>query len=372
MIPDALRHSHPIEMPIKKPTEIDEIFDDITYEKGSSVIRFLHAYIGDEAFRTGLANYLAEFAYRNTTTDNLWSHLSQTSEREHLSEILSTWTKQMGYPLITVQQKQEGNDRRLTIEQRRFLADGSIDQSCRWKIPITICTSSNPNETVHSLYLNDELRAEFLLEKVAETDWIKLNLFNVGIYRVFYPSTMLDALIGGIQEQILSPQDRYNIQSDVFALAIAGQIDFVEYLKLLRHAYRHEDNLTVWKSMLKQLNEFNSILNYATIETSKKRFQQFLCDFLTKIYSKLEWDPCPNEGSQAAILRGLILTQMGLNQCTRTIDQARKRFEQYFNQHQMINPNIRSAIYLTVAKNGDQKTFEQLKSVRFRRIQSNN
>jgi aminopeptidase N len=34
MIPDALHNSHPIEMPIKKPTEIDEIFDDITYEKG--------------------------------------------------------------------------------------------------------------------------------------------------------------------------------------------------------------------------------------------------------------------------------------------------------------------------------------------------
>ncbi len=34
MIPDALHHSHPIEMPIKKPSEINEIFDDITYEKG--------------------------------------------------------------------------------------------------------------------------------------------------------------------------------------------------------------------------------------------------------------------------------------------------------------------------------------------------
>jgi aminopeptidase N len=34
MIPDALKNSHPIEMPIRKPTEVDEIFDDITYEKG--------------------------------------------------------------------------------------------------------------------------------------------------------------------------------------------------------------------------------------------------------------------------------------------------------------------------------------------------
>jgi puromycin-sensitive aminopeptidase len=118
MIPDALHNSHPIEMPIRRPTEIDEIFDDITYEKGirnilkeflypkiflgSSVIRLLHAYIGDEPFRRGLSNYLKEYAYKNTITDNLWSHLSIASNRSSLSDILSTWTKQMGYPLLTV------------------------------------------------------------------------------------------------------------------------------------------------------------------------------------------------------------------------------------------------------------------------------
>ena len=66
------------------------------------MIRFLHAYIGNEAFRTGLANYLAEYAYKNTITDYLWSHLSKASNRSHLSDILPTWTKQMGYPLLTV------------------------------------------------------------------------------------------------------------------------------------------------------------------------------------------------------------------------------------------------------------------------------
>jgi puromycin-sensitive aminopeptidase len=30
------------------PSEIDEIFDDISYSKGASVIRMLHKYIGDE------------------------------------------------------------------------------------------------------------------------------------------------------------------------------------------------------------------------------------------------------------------------------------------------------------------------------------
>ena len=72
------------------------------FSVGSSVIRLLHAYIGDEAFRTGLANYLAEYSYKNAITENLWSHLSRASKRPNLSEILSTWTKQMGFPLLNV------------------------------------------------------------------------------------------------------------------------------------------------------------------------------------------------------------------------------------------------------------------------------
>ena len=77
-----------------------------------------------------------------------------------------------------VQQEQRGNDRLLTIEQQRFLADGSTDETPRWKIPINICTTSNPNEIVHQLYLDGEKKQEFLLEKLPETDWIKLNLFK--------------------------------------------------------------------------------------------------------------------------------------------------------------------------------------------------
>ncbi|CAF1583309.1 unnamed protein product, partial [Didymodactylos carnosus] len=162
MIPDALRNSHPIEMPISKASEIDEIFDEISYEKGSSIIRLLHSYIGNEAFQKGLSNYLKEYAYRNTITDNLWQHLSKTAQNKPVSEVLSTWTKQMGYPLLTVSQEQQGNNRVLTVEQSRFLADGSVDdENLLWKIPITICTKSNPNEIVHQVFLNGEKKKQY-------------------------------------------------------------------------------------------------------------------------------------------------------------------------------------------------------------------
>jgi hypothetical protein len=190
---------------------------------------------------------------------------------------------------------------------------------------------------------------------------------SVGVYRVNYPQSMLDALKDGIQEQALSPQDRFNIQTDVYALARSGHINYVEYLKLLRQAYKHEDNLTVWKSILRQMTDLNSIFDYASMDNTKTIFQKYVRDLLNNIYGKLDWEPLPNEGLQTAMLRGLVLVQMGVNGHKKTCEEARRRFEKLFNKQtqQTINPNIRAAIYLTVAQTGNQETFEQLKSVRY-------
>ncbi|XP_036354881.1 puromycin-sensitive aminopeptidase-like protein, partial [Octopus sinensis] len=44
---DSLQSSHPIEIEIGAPSEADEIFDKISYAKGSSIISYLYEYIGD-------------------------------------------------------------------------------------------------------------------------------------------------------------------------------------------------------------------------------------------------------------------------------------------------------------------------------------
>ena len=179
---------------------------------------------------------------------------------------------------------------------------------------------------------------------------------------------MLDALTHGIHDHTLSPQDRFNIQTDIYALARAGYIGYVNYLKLLHYAYKHEDNLTVWKSILRQLTELSSIFDYAQLNNTKSLYQSYICNLLSNLKTKLTWDPSPNEGMQLTMLRSLILTHMGINGDNKTRDEAHKRFEKNFiqnSQYDLINPNIRAAIYLTVAKTGNQQTFDQIKSVNF-------
>ena len=46
--------SHEIAIDVNNPDEINEIFDDITYSKGGSVIRMAYYFIGSDTFYKGI------------------------------------------------------------------------------------------------------------------------------------------------------------------------------------------------------------------------------------------------------------------------------------------------------------------------------
>ncbi|KXN69417.1 zincin, partial [Conidiobolus coronatus NRRL 28638] len=94
---DCLRSSHPIEVEVQDPAEIDQIFDDISYSKGGSVIRMLSAYLTEDVFLEGIRQYLKKHAYGNASTGDLWAQLSETSGQD-VSEFMNLWTKHTGYP----------------------------------------------------------------------------------------------------------------------------------------------------------------------------------------------------------------------------------------------------------------------------------
>ncbi|CAG9540352.1 unnamed protein product, partial [Cercopithifilaria johnstoni] len=124
---DALRSSHPVEVEINNPNEMEEIYDSITYAKSNSIIRMLCNYLGEETFQKGLWIYLKRFQYSNAVTVDLWNALSEASS-QNIESLMSTWTKQMGYPLLSVSQKIDGKKRILKMSQKRFLADGTVDE----------------------------------------------------------------------------------------------------------------------------------------------------------------------------------------------------------------------------------------------------
>ena len=188
------------------------------------MIRMLHDFIGREAFKTGMKAYLTKYSYKNAETPDLWKALGEASGKP-IDSIMSTWTSQMGFPLITVA-RESSNVIKLT--QEKFNADGSTDPAYHWKVPIKILTSAG---IIHDVLLEDKSMSVTLEEGL---DWYKVNTGVVGYYRVKYedPEDLL-RLKPAIEDLTLSEVDRLGIMDDLFALVQSGKTDTVSALKLM-------------------------------------------------------------------------------------------------------------------------------------------
>ena len=65
--------------------------------------------MGDEMFRIGVKRFLEKYKYANAVTKDLWRELEaisvEKSTRLNIEHIMDTWTRQMGFPVIQVVEK---------------------------------------------------------------------------------------------------------------------------------------------------------------------------------------------------------------------------------------------------------------------------
>src|SRR5947209_18490010 len=95
---DALTKTHPIMAKVHDPEEIEELFDEISYGKGASILRMIEAYIGSENFKKGVGAYLQKFGYSNASRHDLWPSLQAASGTD-VSRTLEGWISQTGFPV---------------------------------------------------------------------------------------------------------------------------------------------------------------------------------------------------------------------------------------------------------------------------------
>jgi aminopeptidase N len=84
---DRAPTTHAIRQPARDVAEATAGFDAITYVKGAAVLKQLVAYVGEEAFLSGLRSYFAKYEYANAELADLIGELALASGRD-----LDAWT----------------------------------------------------------------------------------------------------------------------------------------------------------------------------------------------------------------------------------------------------------------------------------------
>jgi aminopeptidase N len=89
---DSRVTTHPIEVPVHSTADFFSVFDAITYQKGSSVLKQMAHFVGEESFRKGVSAYLEKHAFGNTDLTDFIASQSRASGRD-----LTSWARQWLY-----------------------------------------------------------------------------------------------------------------------------------------------------------------------------------------------------------------------------------------------------------------------------------
>ncbi|MCX6797238.1 MAG: M1 family metallopeptidase, partial [Candidatus Doudnabacteria bacterium] len=289
---DGLASTHPIEIEVRHPHEISEIFDSVSYAKGSSILRMLAEYLGEKDFRRGLRYYLKKHSYKNAETNDLWSALEKVSKKP-VSKIMRNWTSQSGYPLVQIIEK----PKHWLLKQSRFFSSELSRKRNKgknlWSIPVIFGKERFIFKT-----------KEFKISRPKPIK--KLNSGETSLFRADYPAQILEQFKPMIVNKKMPVLDRLGLIRDAFTLSESGQLPTVQALRLAL-AYKDETELVIWEELASSLYRLRNLLFE---QNGFELYQKFCLKFYHEINNRLGWTEKRSEPHGEKILRSLILNQL--------------------------------------------------------------
>lgn len=345
---DSLENTHPIEVMIDDPNDINEIYDAVSYSKGASIIRMLAEYLGYKDFQKGMQRYLKTYAYKNATTEDLWQSLEEVS-RKPVKKIMDNWTKKAGYPLLTVEEK--GKD--FVLSQARFysspLSQKKSHDDTKWMIPVNALVSGQEKPTYYLM----EAKTMHLPKSES---WVKFNAGEKSFMQVSYPDQLLDKLREAILTNSLKKEDRFGILRNLFVLSEAGKTSVENALKMTT-AYTKDDAYIVWAELA---SEIAKVANLVSEEPYFADFKAYARDLFSEVTKRVGFKPKRGEDHEEKLLRSVVLSQSAKYGNEEIIAEGHKLFKQVISGKNTLDADLRGVVYLIAARNGDEQVYEQL------------
>lgn len=347
---DAKPSTHPILQPVLDAAQAEQAFDDITYDKGASIITMLEKYAGADAFRDGVRSYMHAHAYGNTVDGDLWQAV-QNSAGKPVLEIEHDFTTQTGLPLIKTGNSASKGLSLVTLSYERFFEDPSQAAQGRtqtWHIPV-------------ALRWDDKTTAILLTTPDGNTTIAPTNpgavIVNAGqstFARTLYSQPQFE----GIHRNFASIRtvDQLGILLDYWAFGQSGYAPVPDYLDLARGTPASADPL-VWIQIAGTLQEIDTVYPEAA---ARDTFRKFARGLLRPIAGRLGWEPPPNEEPNQARLRNAALQSLARLGDSEVIAEARKRLQAALSDSARIAPSTRRTVISIAAAHADAATVDRI------------
>lgn len=345
---DSLRSSHPIEVPVKRADEINQIFDAISYSKGASLLRMISKWLGEDVFVKGVSQYLSKFKYGNAKTEDLWDSLSEASGKD-VRQVMDIWTKKVGFPVISV--KEDGN--KITFTQNRYLSTGDVKKEEDETLYPVFLALSTKDGVDNSLVLSERSKTV----ELKDPSFFKANGAQAGIYITSYSDDRWAKL--GKQADLLSVEDRTGLVADAKALAASGYTSTTNFLNLVAQ-WNKEESFVVWEQIINSISSLKSTWIFEPQEV-KDALDAFTRDLVGEKAHSLGWK---FDSSDSFATQRLKVTMFGAAAAARDEKVEKAALEMFAKydagDKKAIPALIKPIVFNTVARAGGVENYEKI------------
>lgn len=332
---DALSTTHPVQGHVRTVEESMHTFDAISYGKGACVLRMLESYVGEEAFRKGVSDYLKKFSFSNASGKDLWQSLGRASGLP-VSRVAREWLTRPGYPLVEARTK----DGKVELTQRPFRVSGGKATGI-WPIPIKL--RADGKET--SVFLD---RRSAKLDARAGSEFV-LNLGRKGFYVTLYDKVGYDRLASNFSS--LGPHDRAGIVYDLYLFLQAGLVEPETYARFVSLCAANPDAIAT-QIVTEQLMSLTAIADESPI------IKRFAREFYPRLLGAFGEDPRPGEPPFVEATREYLTSQYALVD-EGFAEKMAARFEHFAD----LDPNLKAAAAVGYAVANGERAEKRLQDM---------
>ncbi len=313
---DSLENSRPVEFDVETPDQAEEMFDVLTYEKGSTVLRMFQMFIGEEAFQNGVETYLNKFKFKNTNSSDLWDSLSEASNQP-LNKILPFWIREKGYPFLQV----DRSNNYLTIKQKPFLLRNvNTDKRNIKPVPIHIKFLDTGNE---EKFLLDETQKVIDLKNLGKVPHV--NSGGWGFFHTFYDDEIFDNILTNFEK--LNDLEKYRLLEDKWMQFKKVPTDIQDFYKFLMF-FKNEKDEDIWI----YLSSIIGTLANLSESGNSDSFKAFVRDLTDELHNELGFEVKKDEELEIKEVRDTINKLRAKNLDD---DEFIKKFSDIFKEDKM-------------------------------------
>jgi len=346
---DSVAATHPVVQHIETVEQASQAFDVITYQKGEAVIRMLEAYVGEDAWRSGVRAYMKAHAYGNTVSDDLWKQIEKAAKKP-VTAIAHDFTLQPGVPLIRVGEPVcKNGSTSVTLTQEEFSRDRPEKKPLAWRVPV-IARIGGDGKEARTLVSGGKG-----VITVPGCGAVVVNAGQSGYYRTLYAPKEFAQLAQNFAG--LAPIDQIGLLADSGALGMAGMQPASSVLDLAK-ATPASAEPQVWALIAGVFGGMHG--RYQGQAERQRTFDAFAIARLAPVMAQVGWSAREGEPSTVTNLRSQLIGVLSDLGDAKVIAEARRRYAAMDKDPSAVPGPLRKTILAVVAQHADAATWDGL------------